>query len=50
MNEIAIILGIYAKDKSTPGRLIQVIAFGGEKWQACPLSMGRSIRLCSYRN
>jgi len=29
MNEIAVILVIYAKDKSTPGRLIQVIADGG---------------------
>ncbi len=29
MNEIAVILGNYAKDKSTPGRLIQVIAVGG---------------------
>jgi len=29
MNEIAVILVIYAKDKSAPWRLIQVIADGG---------------------
>ena len=34
MNEISIILICYAMNKSTPGRLIQVIADWGKKWQA----------------
>jgi len=36
MNEIAIILVNYAKDKSSPGRLIQVIAEKEYQWQAWP--------------